>query len=127
MSKFTEHLVLPPGAEYRPPVPVKNDVEDLGPVGDLTREQQRRAAAVVVDRLGDGDEARTVLSALMQPVQATPPSSYERRTPESMRHRDYLKRVRRWAEEQGVPMTPAGYVSRAAQAAYDRAFPEEAR
>lgn len=125
MPKFTEHLVLPPGAEHRRAVPIKNDVEDLGPVVELTREQQRRAAAVVLQHLGDGGAAFDVLRALFQPARPLLPAG-QTRTPENFERLDQLGRIRQWASDEGLPLDGRGGVPRAMRAAYDRAHLEGA-
>jgi hypothetical protein len=122
MGKLTEHVTLPPESKYRPPVQPDTFGIDESTLVSLTRDQQRRATAVVLNHLGDGPEARKVLHALLQPARQTDPVNTGR-TYESVRRQEKLGKMRRWMDEEGLPLTPGGFVSRSAEAAYDRAHP----
>lgn len=91
------------------------------PIPNLTRTQQRRAAAVVLDRLGDGDAAREVLAALFAPHQPIPPSTNTardaaRRQAHERAHKQ--SEVRAWARSVGIEVPDHGTLSRELNEAY---------
>ncbi len=67
MAKLTENIIMPPGANYHPPVQ-PDEFNDVGTIPDITTTQRTRAASAVIRRFGtwtddDGEPHATDESA----------------------------------------------------------------
>lgn len=98
------------------------------PIPNLTRDQMRRATAVVLDRLGDSPDGHTVLEALLAPPRKSLPPHGAETDPERTA---WLQRCRGWFAEQGQPLAgswvPAAMQRRYAEATGDVYEPGGAR
>ena len=74
------------------PIPEPQRGIELGPICGLTRDQMRRLTAHALDRLGDTDETRDIIAALVHPPRFTP-DGHSKRTHEFIVRYDERRRA----------------------------------